>query len=114
MRNNSGCLTAIIAGFSRIVVLIMWLDRPVQFQAAFNGSWLLPCLGFLVLPFTTMVYVWMQTASAQPLNVLEWVLLGLCVVLDISSAAQAGYANRNMMPGATTTPAAPPPGSTQQ
>jgi putative effector of murein hydrolase LrgA (UPF0299 family) len=111
--NNSGCLTALVAGFSRMVLLFMWIARPVQFQAAFSGSWLLPCLGFLFLPFTTMVYVWLQTSSAQALTGLEWILLGLCVVLDIFSAAHAGYSNRTMMPGYTgpTTPptAAPPP-----
>jgi hypothetical protein len=115
-QRNSGCLTGLVAGFSRIVLLFMWLGRPVQFQAAFSGSWLLPCLGFLFLPFTTMMYVWLQTASAQPLTLLEWVLLGLCVVLDIFSVAHAGYANRSMMPGGTTPttppPAAPPPTST--
>jgi putative effector of murein hydrolase LrgA (UPF0299 family) len=117
-QRNNGCLTGIVAGFSRLVLLFMWIGRPVQFQAAFAGSWFLPCLGFLFLPFTTMVYVWLQTASLQPLSLLEWVILGLCVVLDIFTAAHAGYANRNMMPGTPSamvtpvSPAAPPPDST--
>ena len=114
--NNAGCLNAIIAFFSRIVLLTMWIGRPVQFQAAFGGSWFLPCLGFLFLPFTTMVYVWLQTASAQPLTLLEWLLLGLCVVLDIFSIGSAGYTNRNRIPagypGSTTPPPSQPPSST--
>ena len=65
---------------------------------AFGGSWFLPCLGFLFLPFTTIVYVWMQTPFSYPVNGIEWVLLGLCVVLHIFSAGHAVYANRNRIP----------------
>ena len=104
--NNSGCLTAFVGGFSRIVLLFMWIGRPVQFQAAFGDSWLLPCLGFIFLPFTTMMYVWLQTASAQPLSFLEWVLLGFCVVLDIATIGSAGYTNRERIPAGV-------PGSSQ-
>jgi putative effector of murein hydrolase LrgA (UPF0299 family) len=104
--NNAGCLNAIVGGFSRIMLLFMWIGRPVQFNAAFGGSFLLPCLGFLFLPFTTMIYVWFQTASAQPLTLLEWVILGCCVVLDIATIGSAGWTNRDRIPAGY-------PGSTQ-
>ena len=55
-KNNSGCLTAAVTGFSRLFLLFAWIARPVAFDAAF-GSWIWPCLGFLVLPFTTLMYL---------------------------------------------------------
>jgi len=98
MRNSPGCLNAIVGGFSRIILLMFWISRPVQWTAAFGGSWLLPCLGFLFLPFTTLVYVWMQTPVPGPIQGLDWVWLILAVVIDVASVASAGYSNRDRIP----------------
>lgn len=110
--NNAGCLNAGLAAFSRIVLLFMWIGYPVQFQAAFGGSWLLPCLGFLVLPYTTMIYVWFQTASVQNLTFLQWVILGLCVMVDLATIASAGYTNRDRVPAGMPGSSQPPTGGT--
>jgi len=108
--NNAGCLNAMVAGFSRIMLLTFWLARPVQWTAAFNGSWLLPCLGFLFLPFTTMVYVWLQTATPGALEGLDYLWLLLAVVVDIATIGSAGYSNRDRIPAGM--PGAQPPSST--
>lgn len=108
--NNAGCLNAITAGFSRIMLLTFWLARPVQWTNAFNGSWLLPCLGFLFLPFTTMIYVWLQTAQPGPLQGLDFVWLLLAVFVDVATIASAGYTNRDKIPAGM--PGAQPPSST--
>ena len=55
-QNNSGCLTGVLAGFARMFLLFAWIARPVLFNAAF-GSFIIPCLGFLFLPFTTLMYL---------------------------------------------------------
>lgn len=110
--NNAGCLNAGLAAFSRIVLLFMWIGYPVQFQAAFGGSWLLPCLGFLVLPYTTMIYVWFQTASAQNLTFFQWLILGLCVVVDLATIGSAGYTNRDRVPAGMPGSSQPPTGGT--
>ena len=60
--NNSGCLTAFVASFSRIMLLMYWISRPVQMNATF-GTIILPCLGFMILPFTTLMYVWLYWSS---------------------------------------------------
>ena len=116
MRNsNSGCLAAFTSFFSRMVLLMYWISRPVQWNVAFSGSWLLPCLGFLFLPFTTLVYVWL-VQGVGGIQGLDWLWLGLAVFCDIANTASAGYANRNRMPGytapTTPPPVAPPPTST--
>ena len=105
--NNSGCLTAFTAGFSRIILLMYWISRPVQWNAAFSTI-IIPCLGFLFLPFTTLMYVWL-VQGVGGIQGIDWLWLGLAVFCDIASLGSAGYANRNRMPGYTT-PTAPPPG----
>jgi hypothetical protein len=103
MRNNNGCLTALVSGGSRLLLLLYWISRPVQWNVAFSGSWLLPCLGFLFLPFTTLVYVWL-VQGVGAISGIDWLWLILAVVIDVFSTASAGYANRNMMPGYQQTP----------
>jgi hypothetical protein len=96
--NNAGCLTALTSGFSRIILLVFWISRPVAFNSVFGDSFLLPCLGFLLLPFTTLVYVWLQSGSPGPIQGLDWVWLILAVLVDIASLGSAGYSNRNRIP----------------
>jgi hypothetical protein len=103
MRNNTGgCLTAFTAFFSRMVLLIFYFSRPVAWNATFSG-WLLPCLGFLFLPFTTMVYAWLMQ-GAGGIQGIDWLWLGLALFSDVATIASAGYANRGMVPGQGTTP----------
>jgi hypothetical protein len=62
MRANSpGCLTGFVTAFSRFFLFFAWLARPATFSAVFGGSWLLPCVGILVAPFTTLMYVLLVT-----------------------------------------------------
>ncbi len=106
--NNAGCLNVLVAGLSRIILLVFWISRPVQWDAVFGGSWLLPCLGFFLLPFTTLVYVWLQTSSPGPIQGWDWLWLALAVFVDIASTASAGYSNRDRIPagypGSTSNP----------
>jgi len=116
MRNRSsgGCLTAFVALFSRIALLTFYFSRPVAWNATFQG-WLVPCLGFLFLPFTTMVYAWlMQPPGVGAISGADWLWLGLALFSDLATIASAGYANRQAIPGypsGTTPPAGttPPP-----
>jgi hypothetical protein len=104
--NNAGCLNAIVGSFSRIFLLFYWLARPVQMNAAFGG-FILPCLGFLFLPFTTLMYV-LLVQGVGGIQGLDWLWLALAVVLDIASIGSIGYTNRDRIPagypGSTQTP----------
>jgi hypothetical protein len=94
--NSSGCLTAFVSSFSRIMLLFVWIARPAAMNAAFN-TFILPCLGFMFLPFTTLMYVLLWTPKVG-IQGLDWLWLGLAVVLDIASIGAAGAANRNRIP----------------
>jgi hypothetical protein len=78
------------------MLLFAWIARPAMMNAAF-GSFIIPCLGFLFLPFTTLMYVllWSPGVGIQGL---DWLWLIIAVVLDIASIGAAGAANRNRIP----------------
>ena len=113
MRNNSsgsGCLTAFVSSFSRIMLLFAWIARPNLMDAAF-GTFIIPCLGFLFLPFTTLMYV-ILIQGVGSIQGLDWLWLFLAAVLDIASIGAAGATNRNYIPagvpGSTQAPASGP------
>ena len=94
--NNSGCLTAFVSSFSRIMLLFAWIARPVMMDRAF-GTFILPCLGFMFLPFTTLMYVFLKQGVGT-IQGLDWLWLFLAVILDLASVGAAGAANRNRIP----------------
>ncbi len=94
--NNSGCLTAVVASFSRIVLLFAWFARPGLMNAAFS-TFIVPCLGFLFLPFTTLMYVILIQGPGR-IEGLDWLWLLLAVIMDLASIGAAGAANRNRIP----------------
>lgn len=90
-----GCLFAIFGGlFPRLAVLLVWLARPVLFSGAFGGSWLLPVLGVIFLPFTTLIYIliWTPGIGLPPLG---WLWLLLAFLLDLGGWGSTGYSNRD-------------------
>ena len=89
--NSSGCLTAVVSSFSRIILLCAWLARPAMMNAAFS-SFIIPCLGFLFLPFTTLMYV-LLIQGVGGIQGLDWLWLIVAVVLDIASVGAAGASN---------------------
>jgi hypothetical protein len=88
-----GCLFVLIAVLSpRLGVLLLWLFTNYV-DRAFAG-WFLPLLGLLFLPWTTLFYV-LVDAEPGPMHVAGWILVGLGVVLDLSSHAQAAARRRS-------------------
>jgi len=91
--------------FPRIGTFILWLARPNMFSQAFNGSWLWPLLGIIFLPFTTLMYVILWSATG--LTGWDWLWIVLAVFLDISHWSSTAYNNRNQIPGMSSTPSTP-------
>jgi len=78
------------------MLLFAWIARPALMDAAF-GSFIIPCLGFLFLPFTTLMYVFLKQGVGT-IQGLDWLWLFLAVILDLASVAGAGAANRDRIP----------------
>jgi len=67
--------------FPRIVLLLMWFFST-YLQRAFPGGILLPILGFIFLPLTTIVYAW-EINNHMPLAGLNLLWLLLAVIFDL-------------------------------
>lgn len=80
-------ITILILAGPRAGIIIWWLlDRAVWSQT-FNAL-LWPLLGFLLLPWTTLAYVYV---AADGVPGIEWIWLVLALFIDISSYAGSGY-----------------------
>ena len=79
----------------RAAILVWWLINPARFNAAIPG-FLVGCLGFLFLPWTTLAYLlaWLP-GGVQGFG---WVLVGLGFVADMFSYF-GGFRNRNQAQG---------------
>ncbi len=81
----------------RAAILIWWLAQPLRWQATF-ASWIWSVLGFVFLPWTTLMYVLLAPAGIYGLS---WLWIGLAVVADVAMWTGGGYGNRRRMPGYT-------------
>lgn len=79
------CLFAAFAGFfPRLADIFLWLARPTWFMAPFGGSWFLPALGIIFLPFTTLFYVALWSPGVG-LAGWDWLWIGFAVVMDLGN-----------------------------
>jgi hypothetical protein len=67
--------------FPRLVLVLMWLFSS-YLDRAFHGGLLLPILGFLFLPLTTVVYAW-DVNNGVPLEGIHLLWLIVAVVIDV-------------------------------
>ena len=81
----------------RVAILVWWLINPMRFSAAFN-TFILPILGIIFIPWTTLMYlvVWDPIAGIYGL---DWLWLGIGLIADISMHAGGAYGNRDKIPG---------------
>jgi UDP-N-acetylmuramyl pentapeptide phosphotransferase/UDP-N-acetylglucosamine-1-phosphate transferase len=70
----------LLLAFPRVVMVLMFLFSN-YLQRAYHGL-LLPVLGFLFLPLTTLVYAWL-TNTHQPIAGVNALILVLAVVVDL-------------------------------
>lgn len=95
-----GCLLVIIGALSpRALFVIIWIARPAYVDAVFD-TFILPALGVIFLPFTTLLWVLLD---APPLGIhgFDWIWITLAVLLD-GSHYMTVWAHRSFSGGATT------------
>ena len=92
-----GCLFAMFGGlFPRLALLILWFARPALVDAAFN-TFILPLLGIIFLPFTTLIYV-IVYVPGEGLTGLGLIGVIIALLLDLSHWG-ASYTQRDQIPG---------------
>jgi hypothetical protein len=76
----------------RVAMLVWWLMDPGRWGLAFNNSFLWPILGFLFLPWTTLMFV-----LVFPISGFGWMWLFLALMADLSMYGGGAYGNRGAM-----------------
>jgi hypothetical protein len=92
--------TTLVLFGPRLAILIWWLFQPVRWQLAFQNFWGWPflwqLLGFLFLPWTTIMYVLVFPGGVVGF---DWLWLGLGLLADIASYSGGAYSGRGKMSG---------------
>ena len=86
------CLVLIVLlAFPRIALVLLFLFSN-YLQRAYYGL-ILPLLGFLFLPLTTLVYAWMAN-TRQPMAGINLLILIVAVVIDLGGLSGGEYHRR--------------------
>ena len=86
------CLVFILVlAFPRVALLALFLLSN-YLERAYHGL-LLPLLGFIFLPLTTLAYAWM-TNSHQALEGVNLIILLVAVVIDVGGIGGGEYHRR--------------------
>ncbi len=78
----------LIALFARLALLVVWLSTP-SVNRTFHGGWLLPLLGSLLLPITTLTYVLVYYISGSVTG-WGWLWVALAFLLDLAANSAPG------------------------
>jgi len=87
-----GCLLAIFAGFfPRIALVCLWIFTNDVDRA--YDSFIVPLLGLIFLPLTTLVYA-LAWSPGGGVEGIEWLWVALALVLDLSAYGGGARARR--------------------
>ena len=80
------CLVALFALISpRLALFVIFLFSDMLSRAF--DSWLLPLIGFFLLPWTTLAYAVMWDIGTRNVNGFEWFIVVLAFFADLASYA---------------------------
>ncbi|MGB6425276.1 MAG: hypothetical protein WBF18_08365 [Solirubrobacterales bacterium] len=81
-----GCLVGLMALISpRLALFFVWIFSDLLSRAF--DDWLLPFLGFFLLPWTTLAYAVMWSTGSNEVVGFEWFIVVLAFLLDLGSYA---------------------------
>ena len=86
-----GCFAvALGAFFPRVALALIWIFGDAV-ERAFNGDWIVPLIGLLLLPYTTLTYVlfywWLGEVTG-----FTWFFVVLAFFVDLGSYASSARA----------------------
>jgi hypothetical protein len=83
------CLVVLLAFISpRLALFAIFLFSNLL-SRAFDG-WIVPLLGFFLLPWTTLAYAVMWSVGTNEVNGFEWFIVILAFIFDLGSYASRG------------------------
>jgi hypothetical protein len=80
------CLIALLALLSPRLAIVFVAIFSDMLSRAFD-SWLLPLIGFFLLPWTTLAYAVMWDTGTRDVNGFEWFIVVLAFLADLASWA---------------------------
>lgn len=88
-----GCLVGL---FARLAFLYVWLSTSLV-DRTFHGDILLPLLGIIFLPLTTLVYV-LVFVPETGVTGWGWFWVILALLVDLGTHSSGLYTNRHRIP----------------
>jgi hypothetical protein len=92
-----GCLLALgIAVAPRVILILAWIFWD-KWVLVWHGDWLIPLLGIIFLPFTTVMYTLVAISTPGGVSGWGWLWIILGFVLDMIHWGQV-VQNRKEVP----------------
>lgn len=86
------CIVAALLAFGpRAAILVWWLVDQIRWNQAFD-TFIWPLLGFLFLPWTTLMYVLVFPGG---IDGFDWIWLAIGLAFDVFSYSGGAYSNRD-------------------
>jgi hypothetical protein len=82
-------LLLVIVLFPRVALVLMWFFST-YLQRAFHNGLVIPVLGFIFLPVTTIVYAW-ELNSGMPTAGINLLWLLVAVVIDLGGLGGSAH-----------------------
>ena len=95
-----GCCLGVLllGGAPRLGLILWWFVDPARVVGTFSGwtttlgsvtapSWIWPLAGLVLLPWTTVAFVFVSPGG---ITTLEWVVLGIALLFDLSTHGGSG------------------------
>ena len=76
-----------------MALFALWLFSDLLSRAF--DSWFVPLLGFFLLPWTTLAYAVMWSASSNQVNGFEWFIVILAFVIDLGAYVRGSRERRS-------------------
>ncbi len=92
----------LFALFARLALLVVWLSTPLV-NRAFAGGWILPLLGFLLLPITTLTYILVYSIAGSVTG-WSWLWVALGILLDAAANSAPAARARSTRDGGSSQP----------
>ena len=85
-------LVLLVLAFPRVVLVLMFLLSN-YLERAYHGL-ILPIIGFIFLPLTTIVYAWMVNTHRGPMDTVNLIILIIAVVIDLGGLGSGEWHRR--------------------
>jgi hypothetical protein len=82
-------LLLVLLLFPRVALVLMWI-YSTYLQRAFHGGLVLPVLGFIFLPLTTLAYAW-ELNSGMPTVGINLLWLLIAVIIDLGGLGHSAH-----------------------